>query len=182
MSKLTEKARGNAIIISLLLCVIGLIVMIWPGMSADIVGIVVGITLIVFGISRLISYYSKYAFRFMLRWDLFLGAASIVIGIILLTGPRGLMKLISIAIGIAVLIDGLSKLQIALAAKKAGLKNWMIIMLFAMLSIIVGIVLAANSSKGARTIMTVLGISLFIDGISGVIASSGISSDSVIDV
>lgn len=182
MSKLIEKARGNSIIISILLCVIGLIVIILPGMSADIVGIIVGITLIVFGVSRLISYYSKYAFRFMLRWDLFLGAASIVIGIILLTGPRGLMKLISIFTGIAVLIDGLSKLQVAFAAKRAGLKNWVLIMIFAVLSVIVGIVLIANNNRGAYMIMKVLGLGLIVDGILGIIAGLGISSDSVIDV
>lgn len=182
MSKIYEKARGNAIIISLLLCIIGLILIIWPGMSADIVGIVVGVTLIIFGVSRLISYYSKYAFRFMLRWDLFLGVALVLVGIVLLTGPRGLMKLLSIAIGISVLVDGLSKVQTAFAAKNARLGHWSIIMLFAVLSIIVGIVLIANNGKGARVIMTVLGISLLIDGISGVIASSSISSDSIIDV
>ncbi len=182
MSDMIKKARSNAVLSSILLCVIGLILVIWPGMSANIVGVIVGITLMLLGISRLLSYYSRFAFRFVFQWDLILGVVLIVLGIILVTGPQGLMKLLSIAIGIAVLVDGLSKIQTALAAKRLGVGHWFLVLLFAMLCVIVGIVLIANCGKGARAIMTVLGISLIIDGFSGLIAASSIDGDGIIDV
>ena len=58
-----KAAKISYIIISALLCVFGVVMMAVPELSVTIVGTVLGIAMIVFGVVKLAAYFSKDLFR-----------------------------------------------------------------------------------------------------------------------
>ena len=82
-----------------------------------------GAVSIVFGIIKLMGYFSKDVYRLAFQFDLALGIAMIVLGAVEVIRPRLLLGLLPVVLGIIVLVDGLFKIQTALDSKRFGLKS-----------------------------------------------------------
>lgn len=166
MRSIAKAARNSGLIISALMCALGILLIIVPGFFAEMIGIVLGIAVLVFGCSRLFAYFSGDPFRIALRADLAFGILLIALGIIFLTHPGSAMAMISLSAGIYMLADGASKLQTAIQSKKLGYKRWWLIFALAILTGILGFVLMFDPGE---LLMTFLGISLLSDGILNIV-------------
>ncbi len=80
-------AKIGYILISAAFCLVGIIMMIHPDLSLNIIGIFCGIAMITFGIVKLIGYFSKDLFRLAFQYDLQFGILMLVIGLIILLKP-----------------------------------------------------------------------------------------------
>ena len=110
-------------VISVGLIVMGLCFMFLPEISALTICYCVGAVSIVFGIIKLMGYFSKDVYRLAFQFDLALGIAMIVLGAVEVIRPRLLLGLLPVVLGIIVLVDGLFKIQTALDSKRFGLKK-----------------------------------------------------------
>lgn len=158
-------AKIGYIIISAVLCILGVVLIVDPEFSATALNIICGTLLIVFGCVRLTGYFSKDLYRLAFQYDLTFGILLIALGILMLTHPGSLMTFISIALGIFILSDGLFKIQIAFEAKQFGIRKWWLILGFAILSGICGLVLMFRPGEGSNLLMILLGITLLSEGI-----------------
>lgn len=166
MRSIAKAARNSGLVISALMCALGILLIIVPGFFAEIIGIVLGIAVLVFGCSRLFAYLSGSPFRIALRGDLVFGIMLIALGIIFLTHPGSVMAVVSLSAGIYMLADGASKLQTAIQSKALGYKRWWLIFALAVLTGILGFVLMFDPGE---LLMTCLGISLLSDGILNIV-------------
>ena len=66
-------AKIGYIIISVALCVLGIVLIAVPGFSAKALGIICGILLILFGAVRIAGYFSRDLYRLAFQYDLPLG-------------------------------------------------------------------------------------------------------------
>ena len=57
MDRFLSKMKANAVVSSLLGVVLGLVLVIWPGMSMQIVCAAIGVVLILTGIMKIIEYF-----------------------------------------------------------------------------------------------------------------------------
>ncbi len=160
-----KTAKIGYIVISVALCVLGALLIVWPAFSALAIGTVMGAIMIVFGIVRLIGYFSKDLYRLAFQYDFSFGILMIVLGGIVLIKPESAMNFICIILGCAILTDGLFKIQISVDAKHFGIRKWGLILAFALLTGIVGLLLIFRPSESARLLIMLLGASLFSDGI-----------------
>ena len=166
-----KAAKIGYIVLSVLYCVLGILLFALPDLSLTAIGIILGIGMIVFGIVKIIGYFSKDLFRLAFQYDLAFGGLLIALGIIVLVNPEQLLSFFCIVIGIAVLCDGLFKIQIAIDSKPFGIRTWWLILLFAVITVAAGVLLIIRPAQAARMLTVFLGISVFADGILNLIVA-----------
>ncbi|MEE6208382.1 MAG: DUF308 domain-containing protein [Alphaproteobacteria bacterium] len=158
-------AKIGYIVVSVLFCMAGILFIALPEISAKIVGIEIGIAAIVFGIVKLIGYFSKDLYRLAFQFDLEFGIMMVVLGTIVLFHPKNVMAFIAAAFGIAILFDGLFKIRIALDSKRFGIKDWWLILSLAIIAGIIGVALIFDSAFGAGVLTILIGVSFLSEGI-----------------
>lgn len=158
-------AKIGYIVMSVMFCIAGALFIALPDISITMIGISMGIAMIVFGIVKLVGYFSRDLFRLAFQFDLELGILLLVLGLIVLIRPDDLMSFICIALGISILTDGLFKVQIALDSKRFGIKSWWLILALAVVAGTIGVFLIFRSAKSAQFLTVLLGVSILAEGI-----------------
>ena len=158
-------AKIGYIVMSVMFCIAGALFIALPDISITMIGISMGIAMIVFGIVKLVGYFSRDLFRLDFQFDLELGILLLVLGLIVLIRPDDLMPFICIALGISILTDGLFKVQIALDSKRFGIKSWWVIFALAVVAGTIGVFLIFHSAKSAQFLTVLLGVSILAEGI-----------------
>lgn len=158
-------AKIGYIVMSVMFCIAGALFIALPDISITMIGISMGIAMIVFGIVKLVGYFSRDLFRLAFQFDLELGILLLVLGLIVLIRPDDLMSFICIALGISILTDGLFKVQIALDSKRFGIKSWWVILALAVVAGTIGVFLIFRSAKSAQFLTVLLGVSILAEGI-----------------
>lgn len=158
-------AKIGYIVMSVMFCIAGALFIALPDISITMIGVSMGIAMIVFGIVKLVGYFSRDLFRLAFQFDLELGILLLVLGLIVLIRPDDLMTFMCIALGISILTDGLFKVQIALDSKRFGIKSWWVIFALAVVAGTIGVFLIFRSSKSAQFLTVLLGVSILAEGI-----------------
>lgn len=158
-------AKTGYIVMSIALCVLGIVMLCHPGFSIQAIGVVMGVCLVVFGVIKVIGYLSRDLYRLAFQYDLAFGLLSLSLGVIVLIRPNSLMNLICLALGIIILADGLFKVQIAVDARAFGIRLWWLIFVLAVLTGALGLVLVFRPTESAPMLVTLLGVALLSEGI-----------------
>ena len=158
-------AKYGYIIVSAIFCIVGIAMIMLPAPSAKAIGIFCGIAMLVFGIIKLVGYYSKDLFRLAFQYDFQFGILLIILGVLTLFRSGNIMNFISISFGICMIADSLFKAKIAFDAKQFGVREWWLTLALAILTGLAGLLLAFRPSEAVSVIMTLLGISLLAEGI-----------------
>ncbi len=160
-----QAAKLGYILISILLCVLGIVLIAVPDFSASLLCRIGGLLLILFGLIKIVGYCSKDLYRLAFQYDLAFGILLIALGAILTFRAEAMLHVIWIFLGIFILADALLKIQIAIDSKVFGIRQWWLILAVAIVTGIVGFLLILRPSESIRIIMTLLGISLLSEGI-----------------
>ena len=116
-----KTAKIGYLVMSGLLCLLGVLVICDPGASMRTLGMLCGLTMLAFGLVKLIGYFSKDLFRLAFENDLSSGILMLVLGASLLLHTDGTLNFFCTVIGILILADGLFKVQIAADAHQLRL-------------------------------------------------------------
>lgn len=158
-------AKAGYIVVSSLLITFGAVIMLLPNFSVKLLGSILGVAMIVFGVVKMIGYFSKDLFRLAFQYDLAFGLLLIALGMIVLIRPSGAFEIICVGIGIAILTDGLLKIQIAVDSRRFGLRKWWLIMTAAIVTCCIGLLLVFRPGTGTTFLMTILGCALMVEGL-----------------
>ena len=159
-----KTAKIGYIVMSVLFCVLGVVLLFTPGVSALWIGRLLGIGLILFGAIKLVGYFSRDLFRLAFQYDLAFGLLLMVLGIVTLSHPGDALSFLCVMFGIPVLADGLVKIQIAMDSRQFGIRNWWLVLVLAALTCVVGVVLVFRPMTGVRALTALMGLSLLCDG------------------
>ena len=158
-------AKSGYVIMSLAFCLIGILFMTRPQASAILIGRALGIAMIVFGIIKLIGYFSKDLFRLAFQYDLEIGILLLLLGVIAVTETIDVMNFIFIAVGVAILVDALFKARIAFDSKAFGISTWWTILTLAIATGLIGLALMFRPWESASLLTVLLGVALFAEGV-----------------
>lgn len=161
-------AKYGYILISFVFCVAGIFMILLPSPSTSTVGTFFGITMVLFGIIKLIGYFSKDLFRLAFQYDLQFGILLCILGVIILTLKRNPVSFVCVSYGISTIADSLFKCRTALDAKKFGISKWWPTLLLAITTGVMGVIVTISPSMSMRTIHILLGSSLLCEGALGV--------------
>ena len=156
----------NYSVTALICAVLGLILLIWPGQSTQIVCITVGAVLGIYGVLQIIFYLATREKTMMSHSMMVLGIVLAVIGGFIVWKPETIMKAIPMIVGILIIIHGLHNGVQAIDLKKMGYSNWWIALLLAVLTVALGIILVCNPFDALDAVVRLIGIFLLYDGLS----------------
>lgn len=145
--------------------VIGLCLLIWPGISAAAICTVVGIISIACGLIRFIGYFSNDLYSLAFQFDLSVGIMAIVVGCALIAHPSYVLVSLPVVIGIFSLMDSILRLQTAIDAKHFGMKKWWVIMMLSVGGTVLGALLLFQPFEGGQALMRLMGVALIFDGV-----------------
>lgn len=164
VKKFFTKLKWENIIAAILAIVVGVLFIILPKDSADVLCLIAGILLIFAGSFTLVAYIFS---------GFFLGAHLLIVGIMLillgtfcLTNPENIMKVLTVLFGLYIVIDGATSIVDSVYCAKAKIKGWGLLLVLAILSIGLGTAVMFSTFD---TIMIFAGCSLIIDGVCDII-------------
>ena len=160
-----KRAKSAYIAVSVIMVILGAVLMLNPGLSMLTLCYLIGGLMVIFGITRLVGYFSKDLFRLAFQFDLALGIFCMLAGIVILVHPNNIMKLLPVIIGLFVTIDGVFKMQTAIDSKRFGLKRWYAILVLAAVTCVFGLLLIIDPFAGGKALMILFGATMMIDGI-----------------
>ena len=158
-------AKTGYIIISILLCVLGIVLIAVPDFSVTLLCVLGGGIMMLFGLVKIIGYCSKDLYRLAFQFDLAFGILFVVLGFILIIRTDAMVNLICIVMGICVLADALLKIQISIDSRAFGIKKWWLILAMAILTGVAGFLLIFRPSESIQIIMILFGIVLITEGV-----------------
>ena len=158
-------AKTGYIVMSVVFCVVGVLFIALPERAAVGIGRALGAAMIVFGIIKLVGYFSRDLFRLAFQFDLEFGILLIALGVISLLRTADVMDFICVAMGIAILADGLFKIQISVDARRFGIASWWLVLLLAVAAGAVGLVLIFRPWESVQVLTVLLGAALLAEGV-----------------
>ena len=164
-TKFIRTAKVGYIALSALLCLFGLLLIIFPDTAANVAGFICAILLIAFGIVKIIGYFSRDIYRLAFQYDLAFGLLMILLGAAMFANSGSLSSFICLSLGLYILTDSLFKIQIALDARRFGVRSWMLILISAVLAGIGGLLLVLRPTESIPVLVVMLGISLLFEGL-----------------
>ncbi|MDD4797591.1 MAG: DUF308 domain-containing protein, partial [Eubacteriales bacterium] len=108
-----QKSRSSRLLSPLLCVVLGVLLLLWPGVSLLTVCYLLGGLLIVFGLWQTVRS-AVYGLAYWGALMLSIGVLSLFLGVGLVLFPRVASSLLPIMLGIGLLIDGVTRLSFAL--------------------------------------------------------------------
>lgn len=158
-------AKTGYVVMSIVFCVVGVLFIALPARSAVMIGRVLGAAMAAFGAVKLVGYFSRDLYRLAFQYDLEFGILLIALGVIVLLRTNGVMDFICIAAGVSILADGLFKIQIAIDARRFGIRDWWLILLLAVVTGGVGLLLVFRPWESVQVLTVLLGAALLSEGV-----------------
>ena len=157
-----KKVFNISIISSLLLFLFGLVLAVNAEGFIKSITVAIGVVLLLIGVFPVIDYFRYRKEGLGASVGLISGIFSIVCGLMLLINEDLLMILIPVFIGVWMIINGISKIQVSFEIKDLGEKSWIITFIYSILIIVLGGYFIVNPISGATTVTSFIGIILCI--------------------
>ena len=162
--KKIKVARTGYIIMSIIFYMSGIVYMLFPKISFWVLCIFSGMVLIVYGVIKIIGYFSDDLYCLAFQYDLAGGLFLIVLGGIVLGCNRRLSGYMPAGLGGLVLLDSLLTMQTAREAKQFGLKTWKMILVFSIVAGIFGALIIINPFQRIDATHVLVGVTLLAEG------------------
>ena len=142
-----------------------LILLIAPGIALDVVCIIFGIYMIIYGAVKIMGYFAKDAYQLAFQFDLALGIVIAIVGIVFVCRTARVVQLLSTCIGIVMLVDATFKIQTSIDSKRFGISRWWLMLILAVIVAAIGILLILMPGETTRLMVRLIGLNLCMDGI-----------------
>jgi uncharacterized membrane protein HdeD (DUF308 family) len=166
MGEFLKNLKANYTLSAVICVVIGVVLVIWPATSTQVVCMVLGGMLLGYGMIQIVLYLFTRERTIYLQGMLILGIVFSVIGVWILLKPESIIAAVPIIMGIIIIIHGLHNTIQAIDLKKMNYGNWWVALLCGLLTILLGGVLVYNPFSVVNTVVRVIGGFLIYDGLS----------------
>ncbi|RKI83679.1 hypothetical protein D7V83_07680 [bacterium 0.1xD8-71] len=177
MEKILKKLKTNVIISSLLCVILGLVLLLRPGLSIQIVCTAVGAVLIISGAIRIVGYFTAGDGSLYSQVNLIFGIVFAVVGVWIVIKPHKVLAIIPIIVGIVISLHGLHNLQQAVDLCKNKYDKWWIALILGILTLGFGILLICRPFAAIDTVVMLIGVFLIYDGLSNIWIVSRVSKN-----
>ena len=159
--------KWRSLIVAFSAILLGLLFILTPQASADVICYVAGILLLASGIAAVISYLASG--RLFGSYALVSGIVLLVCGVFCLLRPEIIQGLLTVLFGVFLVIDGMMTLQDGVDCARARLAGWWVPALLGAVTIALGCVVLFGKFD---SIMLLAGISLIADGVFDLIVTA----------
>ncbi len=161
---MTKKYFVSMLVISAIYILVGAMLIIWPEGSRLALCYVLGAAALLYGIYRIVAFFTGSAAALGVQFGMAIGAAFVVLGLFLLFKANAVIEALAVVIGIAVLVDSVLRIQLAFNIKRMGGGDWTPILICALCILALGMLLLFNPFTVVTTATIIAGVALVIDG------------------
>lgn len=140
----------------------GVLVLVWPNESLHVLAVLIGLYLLVIGVFRFVSAFSRQEQGERLS-GLLLALLFVLAGVLCLRNPLQTIAALSLIVGVVWLVSGMLTAYTALATK--DLPHRGVVLAAAVLGIAAGVVVLALPTDSARALTRLLGLWLILLGL-----------------
>ncbi|WP_280298154.1 HdeD family acid-resistance protein [Nocardia neocaledoniensis] len=176
IAALAKKTWQTILVTGLLAVILGIIMLVWPGPSLLVAGILFGVYMVVSGIFQLVTAFTHLPSTSFRVLSFISGVLSLIIGVFCFRDDFTSIVLLGLFIGISWLFRGVAVLFAALADSGVPGRGWQIF--YGVISAIAGVVLIVWPISSIATLVVVAGIWLIVIGIMEIITAFGVRKDS----
>ena len=162
---------GTSIWGAVLYIALGLLLLIFPGMSGTVFVWALAAGAAIYGLGRLIRYFRSRKAGSPAGGEAFLGIVLLAFALFCALQPHALLSFLPLVMGLLFLLDGIVKIPVAVAFVRERSGSLVPSLISTALPIILGILLLANPFGAARVAIMVFGAGLLLDGICDLITS-----------
>lgn len=160
-----DRLKNSYLVIAVAYVVFGMCLLIKPDTSLTAISFAIGTISLIYAIATLIKYFLSDKRRIYVEPDFILPIVMIVVGLIVIFRHDLIEAVISVVVGIVFVVSGIVKLQDALNIRKTGYSRWWIALIFALVSLILGVVMLSNVIGTGTLLVRIIGLFFTIDGL-----------------
>jgi len=168
MEGLLKKIKANMIVSSLLCVLLGLVLVLRPGLSVRIVCTAVGIVLILSGVTRIIDWFCARDGSMYAQMNLIFGIVLVVVGVWIVVKPDKVLAIIPIIVGIVIGMHGLNNLKQAIELWRDKYDKWWVAFILGALTVWLGVLLICRPFAAIDTVVMLIGFFMIYDGLSNI--------------
>lgn len=157
----------TAICYAVLMVLLGVVMLIFPELSLDVIRWTIAIVFIVGGILLTVNDLRRQTIVSMFSGSI-LGVGLLIMGVVVIAYPV-ILDIIPIILGAYMIISSVMTLRLTSSLKTVSTSSFYIALITSIVSIICGIVLIANPLGGSIVITSLIGAVAIIYGVSGLI-------------
>lgn len=176
MEEFLKKTGWTSIITSVVTAIVGIAIICNPSAIMHFVAYILGIIFMVFGVIKIISYFVAKGTYDFYNYEMIYGILAIIIGIITIAYRETIITIFRIIIGVWILYSGLMRLGLVSKLKKLEVNEWKYALVIAILILICGIYVIANSGAIGIAIGVAILIYSIMDIVEGVIFLRNVDS------
>ena len=162
MSELTKRIFWISLASTLVMLAFGVLLFIFPTTVIKSIAITMGVIFIMIGIVPIINYFRYRAKGFSTTFSFMMGVFCIVVGLILLMNENILGTIIPIITGVWMIINGINRISIAMDLRDDKVSYWAITFIYAIITLIVGVLLILDPVNGGKLVTKTIGIIICI--------------------
>ncbi|MDE7445186.1 MAG: DUF308 domain-containing protein [Lachnospiraceae bacterium] len=168
MADFFKGLKANYTISAVVCALLGLVLVIWPGATSQIICMLLGGVLLAYGVLQIAIYLFNRERTIILQGMMILGIVFAVLGLWILLKPEMIMMAVPVIVGVLIAIHGLHNVVQAFALKKDGYESWWLAFLLGLLTLIFGGVLICYPFEAIELVARIIGIFLIYDGVSDI--------------
>lgn len=166
MNSLLHRFKVNALLSAALYTLLGLVLLIWPAPSTQLLCTALGVVLTVCGLGDIAVFLRRRDGSLYAGGHLLLGVVLAAVGIWLIARPTLIAVVIPRIIGVLICIHGGGNLKDAATLHRLGASRWMAALVLGLVSLALGAVLVFDPFDAFTTVVRIIGLFLVYDGIS----------------
>lgn len=175
MKNLLKRIKANALLSALIYTVLGVVLLVWPELSTNVLCTALGLVLLVSGISDILEFVFQRDGSLYYNLQLGLGVILCAVGGWLLLRPTLIAVIIPRIIGVLVCFHGFKDFGDALTLRKNKSPRATAALLLGIITILLGVVLVVNPFSAFTTVVRIIGLILIYDGVSDLWITSQVS-------
>ena len=147
---------NSNLLASVLMVVLGLVLLIWPGHVMSTAMKVLGIALLAGGALYVFTWVrGRYRGIGLLR--LIEGVVLLAAGLMVLCAPKFIISIIPVVVGVGVILNGALNLAQALELRRSGYANWGVSLALAIVTVLLGLVMVFNPFSTMEMLVAAIG-------------------------
>ena len=172
MKDFLYRADNHGVLLSILMILIGLLLVFWPGHVMTTALKILGFALLIGGALLIYSWYSGRG-RDSSVITLAEGIVMAVAGLIVLIAPKFLISIVPFCVGAVITLNGIFNLAQAPDQRKANYNRWTASLVMAILTIILGLLILFNPFSTMEMLVVAIGIVIIYNGVSNLLIELG---------
>ena len=157
MREFFHTMKVSFLLAAILYVILGLVLLLWPGVSAVVFCYAFGGVLLAYGVVTVVSFFLRDSRQGSFVFELLLGIIAAALGLLFLLRPAIVATILPVILGLFIVVDGLVNLKRALELRRMAYVRWNIPLWLSVGSVALGAFIVFQPFLAAEALVMFLG-------------------------